>query len=191
METNSVTSGSIQSFLQKNVKSMRFLVKIGALLVLWKLAFFFIWRSPDLLHAYNEFSLFVIDLLLHASGGIMSFFGEEIELDNALRIIRIKGTVGVTVGEPCIGFEIDALFLALVFSSAGKLMNKLWFSIIGLTVLVFVNIARIMTLAYLVEINPWLWEMNHKFVFSIVVYSVLFFLWHLWIQKFSKVHCYK
>lgn len=172
---------------KRNIKVINFLLKIGLLILLWKVLFFVIWRNPYLLNLYNQLSLVVIDLFLNATAGIMSLLGEEMEIDHLLRIVRIKGTSGVTVGEPCIGYEIDAFFLALILSSNGNLTSKIWFSIFGLTLLVFVNLLRIIVLTYLVEINPWLWEVNHKFVFSIVVYSVLFLLWHLWIQKFTKV----
>lgn len=186
MEINKLRNEPMMFLIKRNSKVLKFLLKIGFLIFLWKVLFFVIWRNPFLLNLYNQFSLVVIDLFLNAAAGIMSILGEEMEIDHLLRIVRIKGTSGVTVGEPCIGYEIDAFFLALIISSTGKLSNKVWFSIFGLFLLVFVNLLRIITLTYLVEINPWLWEVNHKFVFSVVVYSVLFILWHLWIKFYAK-----
>lgn len=186
MKIGLLKTGLLKAFIKKNSTPIKFLFRMGALIFLWKVLFFITWRNPVLLGYYNEFSLLIIDLLLNASATIMSFLGEQMEVDHVLRIIRIKDTVGVTVGEPCIGFEIDALFIALILCSKGSIQNKLWYGTLGLGLLIFVNILRIMVLTYLVEIDPWLWEVNHKFVFSVVVYSVLFFLWHIWIKRFSS-----
>jgi exosortase/archaeosortase family protein len=171
---------------EKYQANLLFLFKFALLFVLWKMFFFLTWRVPEMLDWYNSVSLDVIAVLVDCAYWLMTALGESMEVDSELRIVRIIGTNGVTVGEPCIGYEVNAIFIALILSTQGKLMQKLLFLIGGLFVLVFLNVARISALAYLVEINPWLWEVNHKFIFSIVIYSVLFGLWHLWLKYTSS-----
>lgn len=175
----------ILKLIKRHRSAIVFCFRFTSLFFLWKVFFYFTWRTPQLLIWYNEFSLDVISLLLKGTYALMTGLGENMELDHVLRIIRIKGTVGVTVGEPCIGFELDAIFLALILSASGKWIHKSVFLVLGLTMLTFLNIARIATLSYLVEINPWLWEVNHKFVFSTIIYCFLFCLWLIWLHNFS------
>ena len=170
---------------QKHKAKIIFCSRFILLWILWKSLFFFTWRNPALLSWYNNFSLDVIALLLDATYSLMSTLGESMEIDYMSRIVRIKGTPGVTVGEPCIGFDVNAIYIGLILSASGKALNKVWFLALGVTVLVLLNVLRISALTYLVEINPWLWEVNHKFVFSVVIYSFLFILWHYWLKYFS------
>jgi exosortase/archaeosortase family protein len=176
----------IKKIYQNHRGKIIFVSRFAILWVLWKAFFFITWRTPELLKWYNSFSLDVIALLLEGTYYLMTALGETMELDYALRIIRIKGTVGVTVGEPCIGFDLNAIYIGLILSASGKVFHKFWFLITGVAFLIFLNIVRIASLAYLVEINPWLWEVNHKFVFSIVIYFFLFIIWRIWLQNFSR-----
>jgi len=171
--------------LKKHRSKFVFCGRFLLLWVLWKSFFFVTWRTPSLLAWYNNFSLKVISLLLDGTFYLMTLLGENMELDSLLRIVKIKGTPGVTVGEPCIGFDVNAIYIGLILSASGKAINKLWFLILGVMMLVLLNVMRIAALAYLVEINPWLWEVNHKFVFSVVIYFFLFVLWHFWLKFFS------
>mgnify|MGYP001048214292 CR=1 FL=1 len=172
---------SLKKTYQNHRGKIVFVSRFAILWLLWKVFFFVTWRTPELLQWYNNFSLDVISLLLEGTYHLMTTLGETLELDYALRIIRIKGTVGVTVGEPCIGFDLNAIYIGLILSASGKPLHKMMFLIVGVAILVFLNIIRIASLAYLVEINPWLWEVNHKFIFSIVIYFFLFIMWRIWL----------
>ncbi len=176
---------SLEFILENHRSKVIFFTRFLLLWVLWKSFFFVTWRTPSLLIWYNNFSLDVISFLLDGTYLLMTFLGENMEMDYSNRIVRIAETPGVTVGEPCIGFDVNAIFIGLILSATGKAINKVWFIISGIVTLVSLNIIRIAALAYLVEINPWLWEVNHKFVFSVVIYLFLFILWHFWLKYFS------
>lgn len=176
---------NLNILLRTHRDKILFCGRFVSLWILWKVFFFITWRTPVLLEMYNNFSLYVISLLLEATHSLMSFLGENMEMDYPLRIVRIKGTTGVTVGEPCIGFDIIAIYIGLILSASGKALDKFCFLVVGITILVFLNVMRISALAYLVEINPWIWEVNHKFIFSVIIYAFLFVIWHLWLKYFS------
>lgn len=166
-----------------NVVFSKFIIKLIFMFVMWKGAFFFVWRSPSLLQAYNEMSLVVIDYILMFCGALMDFVGYAIEIDSPNRILKLQGTVGVTVGEPCIGYEITALYIALIVATAGSLKHKLWYIPMGVAIIFMLNVIRICALALLVRIDPRIWELNHKLIFTVVVYSCTFLLWRLWIKS--------
>lgn len=159
-----------------------FVVRMGLLLLGWEVAFHFIWHNPAWLDAYNAMSLDVIGFILSCCAVILEFFQFEIEIESATRILRLKDTIGVTVGEPCIGYEVTALFAALIISFKGSPLRKLWFIPLGITIIYVLNLLRICALALLVTINQQIWELNHKLVFTVIVYSAIFLLWKLWLK---------
>ena len=103
-------------------------------------------------------------------------------MDQINRILRIQGTIGVTVGEPCIGYDITALFIALILSSRGTLIKKMWFIPSGVLLILIMNLLRISGLAVLVIINQEIWELNHKLIFTLIVYTFIFLMWRFWLK---------
>jgi exosortase/archaeosortase family protein len=74
------------------------------------------------------------------------------------------------------------MFLGFVVAHAGPWRRKLWFIPVGLLLIHGSNILRIMALAEAVLYHPEIYEFNHKYAYTIVVYSLiigLFALWHL------------
>ena len=144
--------------------------------------FHFIWKTPNLLIIYKTINLFVIDFLLNSCGFLLELFQYNIEMDQINRILRIQGTIGVTVGEPCIGYDITALFIALILSSRGTLIKKMWFIPSGVLLILIMNLLRISGLAVLVIINQEIWELNHKLIFTLIVYTFIFLMWRFWLK---------
>ncbi|NQY67755.1 MAG: archaeosortase/exosortase family protein [Flavobacteriales bacterium] len=171
----------IYSIFKKNTDLYRFAIYFITLVGLWKVAFAIIWRTPYLLDLYNNFSLGVIDLILNHCGILLKCLSYKIEIISADRLLRIPGTLGVTVGEPCIGFDLMALYTALIISYKGTRSDKITYVIFGLVIIHFINIIRICALSILVSINSKIWELNHKVIFTLIVYSVIFMLWKKWI----------
>ena len=174
------------NFYTENEKILSFLFKIGAFLLGWKVLFHFVWNDPYWLSAYNAFSLIVIEFILHCCAFLLEVFQYNVEIDSVDRILRLKGTIGVTVGEPCIGFEVMSLFVALILSCRGAIIKKIWFIPLGVAIIYSLNLLRICALALLVRIDPAIWELNHKVIFSLIVYSFIFIMWSYWIKINSK-----
>lgn len=168
--------------ITKNKDMMTFLFRLVGLYLLWKICFSIIWRSPYLMDCYRQFSLLTIDGILYHTKFFLEILQYEVDIQLSSRIIRIVGTRGVTVGEPCIGFGVMAVFSALILSYPGGGRKKLWYIPLGLFVIHLMNIIRIALLTILIEINPILWELNHKFIFKIVIYGIVFLLWIRWIN---------
>lgn len=154
-----------------------FLRKFVTLLLLWKSLFFAIWRIPFLLDAYNNFSIKVIGILLSITHQLLLLLNYSSTIISSTRIIMIEGTSGVTVGEPCIGFDLMALVIGLILSTQLNIKSKIKNIAIGLALVNSLNIIRIAALAILVQYDPYLWELNHKFIFTSVVYIFIFIFW--------------
>ena len=179
----------INQIVADNKRTITFILRLILFFLVWKIAFHFIWANPSLERIYNNFSLIIIDAMLVCCKQMLELLGYLIEIDNAERIVRIHGSIGVTVGEPCIGFGVSAFFTALIFSTTGAFHKKIWFVPIGLIIISLGNLLRICALTIMVESNPRLWEVNHKFVFTIIIYSCVFILWSFWIKISNKEVC--
>ncbi|BDS09471.1 archaeosortase/exosortase family protein [Aureispira anguillae] len=175
----------LSNFQHKNPVLATFLTRMMVLYALWEVCFHIIWAFPNLMAGYRAFSLFIIKGILQHTAWVLELLGYSTEMELGERIIKIVGTTGVSVGEPCIGFGVMAIFFALIISYPGLLRKKIWFLPLGLSLIYTMNIIRIAVLAIMVKIDPTIWELNHKFIFKIIIYSVILLLWRQW-MKWTK-----
>lgn len=173
-------------FQQKNPILTTFLARLLLCYLVWKIGFSIIWRFPELSEAYRAFALFIINGILYSTAFVLEVLGYPIEIEWSSRLVKIVGTVGVTIGEPCIGLGVMALFCALIVAYPKHFYKKLWFLPLGLLLIYSLNILRISLLAIMVKFDPALWELNHKFIFKIVIYIVVLLLWDRWMKLAKK-----
>jgi exosortase family protein XrtF len=138
----------------------------------------------------TQFDDYIIHSLVKMAEWILSALGYALipYQDLPLRShIGIDGSLGVTIGEPCDGAVLFALFAAFVISFPGPFKHKLWFVPIGLLAVHLINALRVAGLALIVHINEnWL-SFNHDYTFTIIVYAFVFWLWWIWIKRFSPL----
>jgi exosortase/archaeosortase family protein len=176
-----------KEFIKNNKRLCNFLIRLSFLILLWKIVFHFIWHTPSWLEAYNAFSIVLIGYILEASGFLLELLGQEVFIDYSERLVGIVGTTGVEVGEPCIGYNTVAFFIALILSDTGKVRIKLWFIPLGIFVICLFNLMRIAALGLIIQIDPTIWELNHKFIFKIIIFGVLFLFWMIWLNNYSSM----
>lgn len=177
---------NLQPFARKHQSSIVFVIRIFALFLLWQLLFHFMWKSEYLFDIYYAVCINIIDFILHCCEFIMSMNGMNVEVDTPTRVLRIVDTPGVTVGEPCIGIDLMAFYSALILASSGNVKKKIWYVPLGVISILFINILRIIALAVLVTIDYELWEINHIFVFTAIVYIFTFMMWYFWLKTTNK-----
>lgn len=132
----------------------------------------------------------IIDSLVKLGESGLQLIGYEVTpyQDFPYRIhIGVMGSKGVTIGAPCDGAVLFALFVAFIVAFPGKIQNKLWFVPVGLLSIHLINVLRVMGLAIIVHINEdWL-AFNHDYTFTLFVYAWVFFLWWIWISRYSPL----
>jgi exosortase family protein XrtF len=101
--------------------------------------------------------------------------------------VGIVGSTGVFIGEPCNGFVLFILFLAFIVAFPGPLKHKLWYIPAGILAIHFINGIRVIALVFIVYKKPEWLTFNHDYTFTILVYSFVFLLWWIWINKFSPL----
>lgn len=99
--------------------------------------------------------------------------------------VGVDGTHGVLIGTPCNGLSLFALFSGFIIAFPGRFVQKLIFIPIGILIIHVLNILRVVGLALVVVYQPDSLSFNHKYTFTIIIYTCIFFMWMLWVKKFA------
>lgn len=164
--------------------SLRFVLVGTALYLSW----YFIYELY--LKPSTNFDEWLIHSLVRSAEEAFRFFGVSLTDYSALDVsykshIGLSGSLGVTVGAPCDGAPLLALFLSFVGAFPGPWRHKWWYMLVGVITIHLFNVLRIMGLALIVSWNPdWL-AFNHDYTFTIAIYGYVFGLWWIWINRFA------
>ena len=88
--------------------------------------------------------------------------------------------------EGCNGINVLILFLSFIVAYQGKLKPSILFTIAGILIIHVSNILRIVLLFMVALKFPEYMYFTHKYLFTGIIYAVVFFLWYLWIKKVNK-----
>lgn len=137
----------------------------------------------------TAFDEWIIDLLVSGANGLLQALGFTMHAfaDGVWRThLAIEGSKGVTVGAPCDGIVLFALFTVFILAYPGPVRRKFWFIPFGLIVIHLLNTFRIAALTWIVYYNEAWLDFNHDYTFTIFVYAVVFGLWYWWVNKLSS-----
>ena len=129
--------------------------------------------------------LFVIDKTITLCKWILELFNYIIFTGND-RLIGIDGSGGLWVGDSCNGISLFILFTGFIVAYKGNWKYKLVYIFLGIISIELMNVLRLVGLAILDTYNRAWTEFNHSYTFTIFIYSVIFILWIIWVNKFSN-----
>lgn len=175
------SAGSLRSVISNPLSG--FLFRFLTLYLIWYFSYEFYFQGNSGLDRLIIHSLVVLaGIFLKVLGYSLVEFGDVSAFDH----LAIEQSSGVTVGAPCNGLVLFALFAIFIIAYPSKTAHKFWFIPLGILIIHLLNALRVAGLAVLVKMNPdWL-GFNHDFTFTVIVYSVVFGLWYWWIKKFSR-----
>jgi exosortase family protein XrtF len=123
------------------------------------------------------------------TASVLKLVGYEAEVsDNPLRptvFLKAHEQVVISVFEGCNGINVMIVFIAFVFAYQGKSLNIFVFIIAGLIIIHFANLARIGLLYYIARFEPDFFYYFHKYLFTAILYVVVFSMWILWVARFN------
>ena len=126
----------------------------------------------------------VIHNTLFISQKILTWMGYEV-VNNGDRMMNIKGTPGLFIGDSCNGISLFALYSIFLIAFPGKIISKIIFIPAGILAIHLLNILRVVCLS-IIETYSYEWtEFNHSYTFTILIYAFIFATWLFWINKFS------
>jgi exosortase family protein XrtF len=142
------------------------------------------------LHPKGDIDKAVISNLVYLGGALLKLFGFDLIPegdDKSIRVLGIDGTHGLWVGDPCNGLTLFALFMGFIIAFPGPVKHKLWYIPAGLIAIHIINVFRIIALTIIVKVAPEYLDFNHTYTFTFLVYSFVFLLWMIWVNKFSGI----
>ena len=89
-----------------------------------------------------------------------------------------KTVLGVFEG--CNGISVGIVFFSFLVAFGGKARRMIIFALGGFIVLHVANLFRIILLYYTARNRPFVFYYFHKYLFTAVLYLVVFALWFLW-----------
>ncbi|WP_439882568.1 exosortase X [Pontibacter sp. MBLB2868] len=162
--------------MSENRKTIRFILYAMCLCIAWFFIYDF-WLS--------SFDRSITIHVVNATVIFLNLIGYNAEAKDIM--IRINGEDVVFVYHACNGMILMALFAGFIIAFPGPLLLKLIFIPIGILIIDLLNILRVATLALNAHYFHQTLEFNHKYTFTLVVYAAIFYLWMLWIRKYSGV----
>ena len=102
-------------------------------------------------------------------------------------LIVVDALASVSVATACNGLPMLYLFAAFILAYPGPWRRKVWFIPAGLLAIHVLNLLRIAGLSHLVNTgHRWAYELNHKYLFQIIVYGAIGLFWVLWISYLGQ-----
>ena len=170
---------------------IKFILKFAVLFGLFYYfnIFFFGLTSPG-----NHYSAFLAEhlnyiaglrlLLLKCSAGILSLFGFTVITNNYQ--LLVPGHPAIVLVYSCLGLGVMGFFTAFVLSYPVKLKSKLWFLVVGILGIQFLNIIRFVLLALF-------WNstkertIDHHAIFNIILYVIIAVTLYFWVKRNDKL----
>jgi exosortase family protein XrtF len=101
--------------------------------------------------------------------------------------ITYFGKAKLSIYEGCNGLNTIIIFVAFVFAF-GPISRPLWWFVpLGILIIHFANLCRIVLLFLVSEYMPKAMYFTHKYFFTGILYVVIFALWLWWVRSFSSV----
>jgi exosortase family protein XrtF len=88
--------------------------------------------------------------------------------------------------EGCNAISVIILFVSFVVAFSGKFKTTLFFILFGIFIIYLLNVIRIALLTVLLFHFPEKEHILHGVLFPLVIYGMIFILWIIWVNKFSK-----
>lgn len=111
----------------------------------------------------------------------------EISSDSWRWQVGIANSVGLLeIGEACDGLVLFVLFSVFILAFPGPWRRKVWFIPMGVFAIHIANLVRVISLVILNFYSPESLAFNHDYTWTVLIYGFIFWLWYLWVERFSK-----
>ncbi len=192
---DSVVWNKIKPFVKTNKQMILFVARVAIIYLVWKFLSWFLGEEkiplderiwPWLSTGWESFNDSMRIVILNATKLWFDIFGMSSEIVNNYQL-WVHGYAIIGVGNYCLAIQLWLFFAALICSYPGKWINKLWFSALGIFLINFINVFRLIAVVYAAHYYPKYIQFNHDYVFNVIIYIFTFFMWMWWVKKLSGV----
>lgn len=128
---------------------------------------------------------FIASFYVAISAKTLQYLGYTIDYNDRNLLLGDNGDM--YVGDHCLGISAMVIFLLIILFLKGKGKHKLWYSLLGLTVIFLVNWFRIVGLSLMLKFgSPGFFHFNHSYTYLVLVYGIIFLLITRYESKVSK-----
>lgn len=129
---------------------------------------------------------FMADHIAHTVHRFLNFVGYTLNFEPN-NILRFENGNAVRIVWACSGIKQAYIFFFLIALYRGPLSKKLWYIPLGILVIYLFNLFRITVITAIVHSYPQWFDLVHEHLFKYLFYAMIFGMWILWDEKFSKI----
>ena len=111
----------------------------------------------------------------------LSWHEEPVRKDKNILIKEGRGVLGVQ--DACNGIDLMFIYIGIIILLPYSAKRKLLFSLGGIGAIIMANIIRVCCLYYIYRYHNAAFNFSHHYVFTILMYVLIFYGWLLFIKK--------
>ncbi|KJD31955.1 molecular chaperone GroEL [Tamlana nanhaiensis] len=143
---------------------------------------------------YSDGSKFYPDYLTHLvakqSEILLNDFGYKVFMqphpnEPSMKLI-FNGKYLARIVEGCNSVSVIILFVSFIVAFSGSLKSTIFYVVFGSVLIYIVNLLRIVVLSIGLYKYPEHDHVLHNVIFPAIIYGMLFLLWVIWVNQFSK-----
>ena len=162
---------------------LRFIVPAILLLFVWFIVYD-LWLKPD-----GRVDGWLTESIARSTASGMKLLGYDASYQSlpTRSAIHINGKHLLGIAHACNGLVLYALFTGFLTVFPGPVRQKVWFIPVGIISIFVVNVLRAVVLSLIKLHTPAALDFNHRYTFTLVMYSFIFLLWMIWVNRYSGV----
>lgn len=167
----------------KGNKIVRFLLYAAVLYTGWLLLYYLFIKTSTSWDYHLNYNIVELAKVFFSIFDVNAVI--ETESDHVILLLDAGNYRGIWVGDECNGFTLFSIFTIFIVAFPGQIRSKLWYIPLGLIIIHFANVIRVMALVLINNYYPEYLDFNHLYTFTIFVYSIIFMLWYIWAKKYA------
>jgi exosortase family protein XrtF len=177
----------LKALFSKYKLVIRFIVTFSAIYGLLTIGYNLYLNVSDGSKFYPDY---MTNLVAKQTNALINGIGYEAKvmphpIEPSMKII-INGKFVARVIEGCNAISIIILFIAFIVAFAGRFKTTFLYCFAGSIIIYVFNLVRIVILSVGLYHYPWRQEILHKVIFPMLIYGIVFLLWMVWVNRFSK-----
>lgn len=155
-----------------------FLLKVVGIYLCWYVIYE-LWLLPD-----RRLDAWLTTNIVSVSAGILQSLGYDLYATG--RLIGIGESAGIYLVDGCSGIAAIGLFVGFVIAYPGEWVPRMAFIFMGIGIIYFVNVIRIVILSITQVQWPSMFDVTHDYSTTAIFYLVIFLLWVVWANLGGK-----
>ncbi len=183
---------NIQKEIVRLFQPVKYVFMFGVLLISFHFIYKY-WAGPlgffPLAHQVDQLFSWASLLLLNQSTWVLDHVFQVnfyiTEADQAIRFQSNSGRwVAILVSPECTSLKQWMHWLFIMFLFPGPWKHKLWYVPLGLVIIEWVNVFRVVGLSLAMLQWPSHFHFFHDYIFKTFFYLMIFLMWVIWVEVF-------